>query len=252
VAFSGGQDSALVLAIARQVLGRERVVAVLGLSPSLPAREREEARTLAHALDAVLVELPTEELADPGYAANGPDRCFHCKRVLFTRCLALAAERGLPAVLEGGNVDDDRDYRPGSRAARELGIRSPLREAGLGKADIAALSRELGLPTWDKPPAACLASRIPWGTPVTAALLGQIERAEDALRNAGFRRCRARHHGDLVRIELDPAELGRAACGPVREVLVARLKALGYRFVSLDLEGYRTGSFNDRLDLEDR
>ncbi len=245
VAFSGGVDSTFLLALAAGTLGAENVLAALGISPSLAERDRDSARGLARRLGVELVEIETCELDDPNYASNPADRCFHCKSDLLTRLKALAAERGIPAVATGANADDTGDFRPGLQAAKELGAVSPLLEAGLSKADIRAASRAMGLETWDKPAMACLASRIPYGRPITAEKLSRIERAEYVLRDLGFRQCRVRDHDTIARIEVPAAEVVRAAeqAGPI----TAALKELGYTYVALDLEGFRSGSMNEPL-----
>ena len=245
VAFSGGVDSTFLLALAAGTLGAENVLAALGVSPSLGERDRDSARGLSRRLGVELVEIETCELDDPNYASNPAERCFYCKSDLLTRLKALAAERGIPAVATGANADDTGDFRPGLQAAKELGAVSPLLEAGLSKADIRAASRALGLETWDKPAMACLASRIPYGRPITAEKLSRIERAEYVLRDLGFRQCRVRDHDTIARIEVPAAEVVRAAeqAGPI----TAALKELGYTYVALDLEGFRSGSMNEPL-----
>ena len=245
VAFSGGVDSTFLLALAAETLGPENVLAALGISPSLAERDRHSARGLTRQLGVELVEIETCELDDPNYASNPAERCFYCKSDLLTRLKALAAERGIPAVATGANADDTGDFRPGLRAARELGAASPLLEAGLGKADIRAASRAMGLETWDKPAMACLASRIPYGRPITAEKLSRIERAEYVLGDLGFRQCRVRDHDTIARIEVPAAEVVRAA--RQAEWITAALKELGYTYVTLDLEGFRSGSMNEPL-----
>ena len=188
-----------------------------------------------------------DELRDPRYAANPADRCYFCKKHLFEQIAETASADGFDAVLDGNNADDAGDYRPGRRAAQELGVKSPLLEAGLTKVEIRALSARAGLPTAEKPAMACLASRVPYGTPVTAEVLAQVERAEEALRDAGFLQCRVRHHGEVARIEVAVGELPRLLETPLREAVVRRVKEAGYRFVTLDLQGYRTGSLNEGL-----
>jgi len=185
----------------------------------------------------------------PAYTANAPDRCYYCKQELFGRLTALARERGFAAVVDGNNADDRGDYRPGREAAREHGVRSPLDEVGLTKTEIRQISRRLALPTWNEPASACLSSRIPYGTEVTVERLRSIERAEEVLRALGFLNCRVRHHGDVARLELGAEDMARAVADDVREALVRDLKAIGYRYVSLDLQGYRTGSLNEVLPL---
>ncbi len=240
VAFSGGVDSTLVAAVASESLG-ERALAVTGRSPSLPQSEDEQARQIAAEIGIRHEIIETREQERPEYIANAGDRCYHCKEELYTQ-LAPVARRMGAVIANGTNSDDLGDYRPGLRAAREHGVRSPLVEVGCGKADVRALSRLLRLPTWDKPAMACLASRIPVGTPVTVALLGQVEAAEASLRSLGLRELRVRHHGDIARIETDAA--GMAIVQEQRERIVRRLTTLGYRFVTLDLAGFRSGSLN--------
>lgn len=240
VAFSAGADSTFLLAVATECLG-ENVLAVTGLSPSVPAAEREEAAALARRIGARQVLIETAELDRPGYVANAPDRCYHCKTDLYERLEAMARTEGCGWVLDGANLDDLGDVRPGREAARQHGIRSPLVEAGLTKADIRELSRALGLPTWDKPAMACLASRIPHGIPVTIERLTQVEAAEAALRGLGFRQVRVRHHEAIARIEVPPEERARLLDPALAGEVVKQVKAAGYRYVVLDLEGYRPG-----------
>ena len=240
VAFSGGVDSTLVAAVAAQELG-SRALAVTGRSASLPASEFAEAVALARELEIAHRVIETYELSREGYVANAGDRCYHCKNELYEALRPLAAALGA-VVLNGTNVDDLGDYRPGLKAAREQGVASPLVEAGLGKADVRALSQALQLPTWDKPAMACLASRIPQGTAVTVELLGQVEAAEAFLRSLGLRELRVRHHGAVARIETD--EGGMQLVMAQRERVEQRLRGLGFRFVALDLAGFRSGSLN--------
>jgi len=247
IGFSGGVDSTLLLRVALDVLGPENVLAVIADTPSMPRKEFLEALKLADTMGAACEVIDPDELSDPRYAANPADRCYFCKKHLFVGIAELAARRGFGIVLDGNNADDVGDYRPGRRAAQELGVRSPLMEAGLTKAEIRTLSAQAGLPTADKPAMACLASRIPYGTPVTAEVLRQVERAEEALRDAGFVQCRVRHHGEIARIEVAVDELPRLADSDLRELVVRRVKEAGYRFVTLDLQGYRTGSLNEGL-----
>jgi uncharacterized protein len=249
VAFSGGVDSTFLAAAAHDVLGR-RAFAITGVSPSVPAAEVEEAKTLAARIGIPHECIDTSEMDDPEYVANNPDRCFHCKDELYGRLAAIARDRGFAVVLDGCNLDDTGDFRPGRRAAAEHGVRSPLLEAELTKDDIRALSRERGLPTWDKPAMACLSSRIPYGTPVTVEALSLVEQAERYLRGLGIRQLRVRHQvlasGEpAARIETDDA--GMAALLDRRAEVTERLKALGYLYVTLDLAGYRTGSLNEVL-----
>lgn len=240
VAFSGGVDSTFLLAAAVECLG-ENALAVTGVSASLAEAERDDAAALARRLGARHRWIETGELDQPGYVANAPDRCYHCKSDLFERLRAVARAEGYPWVVEGANLDDLGDIRPGRQAVREQGVRSPLLEAGLDKAAIRELSRALDLPTWEKPAMACLASRIPHGIPVTIERLGQVERAEAALRSLGFRSVRVRHHETIARIELPPEERTRLLEPAIAVQAVQGIKAAGYQFVVLDLEGYRPG-----------
>lgn len=247
VAFSGGVDSTYLLWHASRLLGADRVVALTATSPTYPAHEFAESQRLAAALGVRQLVVESNELEIAGFADNPPRRCYHCKHALFTLCLEQARALGLATVVDGANLDDLADYRPGHEAARELGIRSPLLEAGLGKEELRTLSRRAGLPTADKQPFACLASRFPYGTPITAERLGQVERCEEFLRRNAFTTYRVRHHGDTARIELAAAELPRLLAGGLRGELVAACKAAGFTYVALDLEGYRTGSMNSTL-----
>ena len=248
VAFSGGVDSTLLLKAAHDALG-DRAIGVLATSPTLPEAECEAAQTLAKAFGAPLVIVEKHEMDDPDFVANRPDRCYLCKSAICDQLMAYAEAHGFNEVADGSNRDDLDDYRPGQRAARECGMRSPLQEAGLTKADIRALSRALDLPTWDKPSSACLVSRIPYGTPVTAERLKQIEAAEDALHALGFGQLRVRHHREVARIEIPPADFSKAM--EQREAITARLKDCGYTYVTLDLSGFRSGSMNAIIS-EDR
>lgn len=248
VAFSGGVDSAYLAVAATAALG-DRAVCVTAESPSYPVRHRELAVRVATQFTLRHEFLHTAEMERPEYVANPANRCYYCKQELFGRLTALARERGAAVVADGNNADDRGDYRPGRQAAREQGVRSPLDEAGLTKADVRELSRRRGLPTWDEPASACLSSRIPYNSEVTVEKLRMIERAEDVLHGLGFRHCRVRHHGEVARIELAAADMARALDPEIRIELIAELKAAGYRYVSLDLEGYRTGSLNEVLRL---
>jgi uncharacterized protein len=246
VAFSGGVDSTLLLRVAADELG-ENVLAVVATSETYPEREVRAARKLARRLGVTHVVIKTRELENPDFARNSPLRCYHCKRELFSSLRKIASERSIPFVLDGSNYDDRTDYRPGARAARELGIRSPLREARLTKSEIRLLSREFGLPTWDKPSLACLASRFPYDTPIRRQTLHQVGRAEDVLRRIGLSQVRVRHHGGIARIEVGPDELESIMTEEARRKISRAFKALGYTYVTLDLEGYRTGSLNEPL-----
>src|SRR4051812_484244 len=245
VAFSGGVDSSVLLALAARALGAARVVAVLGVSPSLAAAERVAAHEVARTVGVPVVEVTTTEGDDPAYRANGPDRCFHCKNELFTRIDDEVVEaHGLVAVAYGENADDARrPDRPGSLAAREHHVLTPLADAGLDKAAVRRIARALGLPSADKPAAPCLASRIPHFEEVTPDKLAQVERAEAGLRDLGFRDCRVRHHGDVARIELLPEELERAVAPALRDRVLQAVRAAGFRFVALDLGGIQSGAF---------
>jgi uncharacterized protein len=243
VAFSGGVDSSLLLAAAVEACPG-KVLAVTVVSPVFPARELEDARRIAKLAGCSHRVVKADVLASPSFSSNPRDRCYHCKKGIFERLLEIAAAEGLAGVVEGSNVDDLSDYRPGEKALRELGIASPLRQADFTKADVRALSQEIGLPASDRPAMACLASRFPHGTEITAGALASIERLEDLLITLGFRQVRARYHGDLIRFELDPGLLGEAISPAVRDKIVQAARREGFRFVTLDLQGYRMGSFN--------
>jgi len=243
LAFSAGADSSFLLALAAETLGRVNVVAAVGVSASLARREREAAARIARSQDVELVEIYTCELDDPDYAANASDRCYHCKQELFTQLKVLADERGFAAVVAGANADDTGDFRPGLAAGRELGVRNPLLEAGLTKQEIRTASQAMSLETWDKPAMACLASRIPYGSEITAERLGRVEQAEYILKDLGFAQCRVRDHDTLARIEVPAEKLPDAL--HLRETITTALKAVGYVFVALDLQGFRSGSMNE-------
>ena len=245
VAFSGGVDSTLLLRAARDALG-DRVVAATGLSQTYAAEEMDEAKAIAVGLGVEHLVVTTMELTDPRYANNSHQRCFFCKSELYGRLGQVAAERGLAQVVDGSNADDLTDFRPGMRAARDLGVRSPLQEVNLGKDEIRALSRALELPTWDKPAVACLSSRFAYGDPITVEKLRQVAAAESALRRLGFRGFRVRHHAEVARLEF-PVDL-LAEVVARRDEIVAAVREAGYRFVALDLEGFRSGRMNEVLD----
>lgn len=247
VAFSGGVDSTLLLAMALRVLGRDKVLAVTADSPSLPRTEWRDAQALAQALGATYVTVQTDELKDEHYARNPPNRCYYCKSELFTKLERLRMEYGYACILYGGVTDDLGDHRPGMRAADEAGALAPLLLSGMSKADVRALSKELGLPNWDKPASPCLSSRVPYGSPVSEGNLRQVEEAEELLRGLGFREVRVRHHGPIARIEISPDAFPRLFSPPLREQVVHRLRNLGFSFVSVDLEGFRSGRMNDVL-----
>lgn len=246
VAYSGGVDSAYLAYVAAGELG-QRALAVTGESPSYPDFQRQDALEVVQKFSIAHQFINTEEIHDPNYQANPANRCYFCKHELFTKLSQLADERGYAFVCDGNNADDVGDYRPGRQAARELNVRSPLIEAGLTKAEIRQLSERAGLPVWDRPASACLSSRIPYGMPVTIEKLSVIERGEAKLRLLGFQQMRVRHHGDVVRIEIAPDELPRALNVDMAQRIAAAFKQLGFKFVTLDLEGYRTGALNESL-----
>lgn len=249
VAYSGGVDSAYLAWAATEVLGPS-ALCVTADSPSYPERHRAMALETASRFSFRHEIIRTRELENPAYRANNTDRCYHCKHELFTELAALASARGFAAVADGNNADDRGDYRPGRRAAREFGVISPLDEAGLGKDDIRVLSHEAGLPYWDEPASACLSSRVPYFSEVTEEKLQVIERAEAALRGMGFRVMRVRHHGEVARIEFGRDEMRRAVEPEVSAAIDGALRALGFRFVTMDLKGYRLGSLNEGITLK--
>ncbi len=244
VAFSAGVDSTLVLKVAYDRLG-DNALGVTAVSPSLPEAELKEAIELARLIGVRHRLLETHEMDDPNYQANPVNRCYFCKTELYDELVELAEREGYRYILNGANLDDVGDYRPGEQAAREHNVRSPLREAGLTKAHVRALARELGLPNWNKPAMACLSSRLPYGTPVTRQALRQVEQAEQYLRSLGFRQLRVRHHGDLARIEVERADLPRLI--ELGEQIGAELRRIGYTYVTADLLGFRSGSMNEVL-----
>jgi pyridinium-3,5-biscarboxylic acid mononucleotide sulfurtransferase len=248
VAFSGGVDSTLLLAMSLEVLGRERVLAITADSPTLPRRELEGTQALAAELGARHLIIDTEELHNPAFADNPPDRCYYCKQELFARMRAVADQEGFRHLIYGATADDLGDYRPGMQAAQEAGAIAPLVAARFAKSDVRALSRALGLRTWDKPSMACLSSRFPYGSPITAQGLTRVEQAEDLLHHElGLRQVRVRDAGDTARIEVELHDLPRLTTEPARKRVVQRLKELGYAYVTLNLEGFRSGSLNDAL-----
>jgi uncharacterized protein len=247
VAFSGGVDSTLLLKVAREVLG-DKVLAVTAVSQLTPQQERKDAVQMANLIGAAHLQVETDDLADAVFTANPRDKCYHCKKRRFGLLQKLAGEKGVKVVADGTNSDDFDDYRPGMKAVRELGIRSPLSEAGLCKDEIRRLSRQLGLPTWDKPSAACLASRVPYGYVITAEKLQQIDDGESYLHSLGIcRQVRVRHHGNLARLEVDPQFVDRFMEEGIRNRVTDFFKKLGFQFVALDLEGYAMGSLNREI-----
>jgi pyridinium-3,5-biscarboxylic acid mononucleotide sulfurtransferase len=250
VAFSGGVDSTFLLKVARNVLG-QNVLAVTVVSELMPRHEKADAVHLAQLIDVPHVLVETDDLSDPAFTANPPNKCYLCKKKRFSQLKTLAGSKGIEVVLDGTNSDDGRDYRPGEKAAEELGIKSPLREAGLGKNDIRQLSRQLGLPTWDKPAFACLASRIPYHHEITAQKLQQIDEGETFLRQLNLStQVRVRHHGRLARLEIEPADIHKLIADPIRKRVLDYFIGLGFQYITLDLAGYAMGSLNRELNSE--
>ena len=245
IAYSGGVDSTLVAKIALDLLGAENVLAVIASSASFGAEEEREALETINAIGLPFIRVETDEVDDPRYAANPTNRCYFCKEHVYGALVDVAQERGFAAVVDGFNVDDTGDFRPGRKAGRELGVRSPLCEAGLNKDEIRLLARHLGLSNWNKPAMACLSSRVEYGTPITVEILKQVDRAERALRQLGFEELRVRHHDKLARIEVDSLLIERALTA--REQIIDAVKSAGYVYVTLDLQGLRHGSMNEGL-----
>jgi len=249
IGFSGGVDSSLLLKVAFDVLG-EKAIAVIGKSETYPRQEYREAVSLAELIGIRPIEVVTKEIENPLYSKNPTDRCYHCKTELFGKLSAIAREKGIRWVVDGSIIDDLGDFRPGMKAKDEQHVRSPLLEAGLSKKDVRELSRELGLPNWDKPSFACLSSRFPYGYEITREALGRIDRAETYLRERGFKHLRVRNHDEkTARIEVGTEEMHRLMDAAVRSELVSFLKEIGFTYVTLDLQGYRTGSMNETLSL---
>ena len=246
VAFSAGADSTLLASMAHRVLG-VRALAVTGRSVTLARAELDEAAALARQIGIRHRIVDTEEISDPSFGNNPPNRCYFCKDELYSVLRRVAGEEGLPVIADGSNADDLGDHRPGMQAAREREVRSPLMEAGLTKEEIRHLSRELGLPTWDKPAQACLSSRFPYGDRITPEKIAQVERAEASLRELGFRQLRVRHHGTIARLEIPKAEIPSLFAGGLSDEVVRRIKEAGFHYVALDLEGFRSGSMNEVL-----
>ncbi len=251
VAYSGGVDSTFLMKVAHEVLG-DKSLAVIASSETYPTFEAEEAGCIAREHGFPLMSIRTGELHQEDFVRNSPDRCYHCKSELIRRMQEIAKDRGLAVVVHGANADDALDYRPGARAAAELGARAPLQEVGLTKDEIRQLSRRLGLPTWDKPSYACLASRFPYGTRITSEALRMVNEAESFLRSLGFRQLRVRHYGNTARIEVEPEALARIVSDELRPRVVRRFKELGYVYITVDMEGYRMGSMNAVLEHTER
>jgi uncharacterized protein len=251
VAFSGGVDSTLLLRLAHEELG-DRAVALIASSPTYPSSEVDQAKKLAEDMGVRYVEVFSNELKIPSFVQNNPRRCYHCKTELFVLCREKAKALGLKFVSDGSNWDDTGDFRPGMEAARELGVRSPLKEAGLTKAEIRESSKSMGLPTWDKPSLACLASRFPYGTEITPPRLEQVQKSEEFLRGLGLGQFRVRYHGNLARIEVPSGDFKRIMEGGKREQVIRALKEAGFTYVTLDLQGYRTGAMNEALEQKQK
>jgi uncharacterized protein len=247
VAYSGGVDSTLLLRVAIDTLGEENVLAITALSPLYPDRELTGAKRMAQEMGVKQILIESNELEIEGFSKNPSNRCYYCKRELFEALRSLAEKEGFSSVVEGSTLDDQRDYRPGRKAVHELGIRSPLQEAMFTKEDVRELSKALGLSTWDKPSFACLASRFPYGEEITPEGLKMVDEAENFLFSLGFKQVRVRHYQSLARIEVYPEEMSRLMNGSLREKIVDRLKKIGYRYVTLDLQGFRSGSMNEVL-----
>jgi uncharacterized protein len=247
VAFSGGVDSTLLLRVAHDALGNENVLAVTALSPLYPERELAGVKKLIQTIGVRHLLIESNELEIPGFSKNPSNRCYYCKGKLFEELLSLGKKEGISFIVEGSTLDDDKDHRPGRMAIQELGIRSPLKEAGFTKPEVRELSKGLGLSTWDKPSFACLASRFPYGEEITPEGLRMVDEAEDFLFGLGFKQVRVRHYQYLARIEILQEEMGRLMEGPLREKVVSHLKGIGYKYVTLDLQGFRSGSMNEVL-----
>ena len=251
VAYSGGVDSTFLAVTAHEELGQNSL-AVFAFSPVAPPMEKEDAESLARQIGLRFKIIESNEMDNPDFVANPPERCYYCKRELFSELKPIALAEGLKWIADGTNADDLSDFRPGRKASSEAGIRSPLLEAGLTKAEIRQLSRTKNLSTWDRPASPCLASRIPYGIPVTAETLKKIAQGEKYLHSLGLRQLRLRHHGDIARIELDPEDMAKIIKADIRRGIVEHIKALGYKYVALDLTGYRIGSLNEVLDITNR
>ncbi|MDH4201987.1 MAG: ATP-dependent sacrificial sulfur transferase LarE [Phycisphaerae bacterium] len=252
VAFSGGVDSTFLLKSCVETLGTENVLACIGISPSLAQHQLEQAREAAKLIGVELIELPLGELEDPNYQANKADRCFHCKSCQFRTIQEYAKEREIEHTLCGSNFDDKDDYRPGNMAVKALGIKTPLMDAELTKPDIRELSRQFGLPTAELPASPCLASRVAYGESITEEKLHQVEQAEAVLRSLGFVEFRVRHHGKIARIEVPTVDIQKVVSESVRQQIVERMKELGFQYISLDLQGFRSGSLNETLSEDEK
>ncbi len=248
VAYSGGVDSTLLLKVAKDTLGEGKVLAVTALSPLYPDRELAGAKKVTQEMDVRHLLIKSNELEIEGFSRNPPDRCYFCKKELFGELLKLAQEEAIPFIIEGSTLDDEMDHRPGRRAIRETGVRSPLKEAMFTKAEVRELSNVFGLPTWDKPSFACLASRFPYGEEITPEKLKMVDEAETFLLRLGFKQVRVRHHGNLARIEIYKEEIERLMNGSLREEVVSHLKKIGYHYITVDLQGFRSGSMNEVLE----
>ena len=247
IGYSGGVDSTMLAAVAKEVL-KDRAVCVLASSATYPQAEVEEALETARKLGLSVIRIDTDELKNEAFAANTTDRCYFCKTELFGKLITIGRDHGIRWVADGANVDDLDDYRPGSRAAAQLGVRSPLREAGFTKQEIREISKRMGLPTWNKPSFACLSSRIPYGTRIEPDILRRLDEAERFIKALGFRQLRVRHHDQIARIEVDPEEIARLASHEIRQRVMEKLQELGYLYITLDLHGYRMGSMNAVLN----
>jgi len=247
VAFSGGVDSTLLLKVAQETLGKNNVIAVTARSPLYPERELTGAKEIARTIGVRHILIESSEMEIDGFSKNPPDRCYYCKKELFEKLLDMARKEKISSIIEGSTLDDDQDHRPGRKAVQELGIRSPLREARYTKSEVRELSKAFNLPTWDKPSFACLASRFPYGEEITTGALQMIDEAEDFLFSLGFKQVRVRHYQSLARIEIYQEEMERLMESSTREKVVKRLKEIGYKYVTLDLQGFRSGSMNEVL-----
>lgn len=250
VAFSGGVDSTFLLKVAHEVLG-ERCLAIIGSSETMPTSDYMTALNQVKDLGANYLVIKTEELSNEDFVSNPKNRCFHCKNELFSKLLSIAREKEIKWVVDGSNVDDLKDYRPGMQAATKLGVRSPLQEADLNKEEIRQLSKKMGLSTWDKPSSPCLSSRFPYGEEITLEKLQRVEKAEAYLKGLGFRNLRVRHHQDIARLEIPKGDFSKLLEFD-SESIVSRLKEFGFKYVTLDLEGFRSGSLNEGLQLNNR